>query len=86
MLMSSLQFASQIVMARFVLAVGLVRRKNPDKLSWRQYCVQGEVFLQRRGLSVASVATSRVWRFQVVVLGAGTSHTRLNSCRAPAHC
>ena len=47
MLMSSLQFASQIVMARFVLAAGLVRRKNPDKLSWRQYCVQGEVFLTK---------------------------------------
>ena len=78
MLMSSLQFASQIVMARFVLAVGLVRRKNPDKLSWRQYCVQGEVSLQSRGLPVASLATSRVWCLQVVMLGAGTDHTRLN--------
>ncbi len=41
MLMSSLQFASQIFMARTVLAAGLVKRKNQDKLSWRQYCVQG---------------------------------------------
>lgn len=39
--MSSLQFASQIFMARTVLAAGLVKRKNQDKLSWRQYCVQG---------------------------------------------
>ena len=42
MLMSSLQFASQIFMAKTVLAAGLVRRKNPERLSWRQYCIQGE--------------------------------------------
>ncbi|KAK9819261.1 hypothetical protein WJX81_007119 [Elliptochloris bilobata] len=40
MLMSSLQFASQIFMARLVLAAGLVKRKNPEKLSWHQYCIQ----------------------------------------------
>ena len=42
MLMSSLQFAAQILMAKFVLYLGVVERKHPDKLSWHQYFLQGE--------------------------------------------
>ncbi|CAK0780864.1 hypothetical protein CVIRNUC_005201 [Coccomyxa viridis] len=40
MLMSSLQFAAQIVMAKFVLYLGVAERKHPDKLSWHQYFLQ----------------------------------------------
>lgn len=42
MLMSSLQFAAQIVMAKFVLYLGVVERKSPSKLTWHQYFLQGE--------------------------------------------
>lgn len=41
MLMSSLQFAAQILMAKFVLYLGVVERKHPEKLSWHQYFMQG---------------------------------------------
>jgi hypothetical protein len=42
MLMSSLQFAAQILMAKSVLYLGVVERKHPEKLSWHQYFMQGE--------------------------------------------
>ncbi len=42
MLMSSLQFAAQILMAKFVLHLGIVERKHPEKLSWHQYFMQGK--------------------------------------------
>lgn len=43
MLMSSLQFASQIIMAKAVLALGIVKRQKPADLTWRQYFVQGAI-------------------------------------------
>ena len=41
MLMSSLQFGSQIFMASTVLKMGIVKRKKPADLSWQQYFIQG---------------------------------------------
>ena len=41
MLMSSMQFASQIFMASTVLKMGIVKRKKPADLSWQQYFIQG---------------------------------------------
>jgi hypothetical protein len=41
LLMSSLQFTSQILMASAVLKLGIVKRLKPADLSWQQYFVQG---------------------------------------------
>ncbi len=41
MLMSSLQFAAQIVMAKAVLSFGIVKRRKPAELTWRDYFVHG---------------------------------------------
>ena len=54
MLMSSLQFAAQILMAKFVLHLGIVERKHPEKLSWHQYFMQGNSL---QALSVAASMT-----------------------------
>ena len=48
--MSSLQFAAQIMMAKFVLYLGVAERKRPDKLSWHQYFLQGLPFTLARYL------------------------------------
>ncbi len=41
MLMSSLQFAAQIVMAKTVLGLGIVKRQKPADLTWREFFVHG---------------------------------------------
>lgn len=41
MLMSSLQFASQIVIANVVLALGVVKRRAPAEVNWSSYFSQG---------------------------------------------
>lgn len=41
MLMSSLQFASQIVIANAVLALGVVKRRAPAEINWSSYFSQG---------------------------------------------
>ena len=41
MLMSGLQFTSQILMAHAVLQSGIVKRKKPAALTWHQYFIQG---------------------------------------------
>ncbi|KAK9915304.1 hypothetical protein WJX75_007302 [Coccomyxa subellipsoidea] len=39
MLMSSLQFAAQIVMAKAVLSAGIVKRQKPAELTWKEFFV-----------------------------------------------
>ncbi|KAK9828533.1 hypothetical protein WJX72_000627 [[Myrmecia] bisecta] len=40
LLMTSLQFAAQVLMAKLVLRLGLSKRLSKEELSWEQYCKQ----------------------------------------------
>jgi hypothetical protein len=59
MLMTSLQFSSQIIMAKIVLGCGLVQRRAPEEQSWSNYLSQGDLRLASALLPPPVLSTAR---------------------------